>query len=366
MTLPLVAFLLAASPAPDSTVKVAVMDFQPAGASVELTQAVEGVVAHELEQLGVFKVTTGDAVKALIALERQRQILGCDGPQCSTPLLTQIDADYLVGGRVTGVAGGGATQTFTLELTLLNVTKGQREASDVQRAPNGAELLNAASHGAVRLVQTLLAARSGGLIVTVSEAGATVKVDDWVVGATPLTGQLSLPGGPHALRVEKDGFVTFRKDVRVEPDRVAEEHAVLVPSPDFIEEHRARAGKLRLGAYLATGLCVAALVTGAALEVSADKTYGSAATPNTFLYDRTQLQNGDESYRLAATALQTRIGNKQTFSAVSFIVGGVAAAGAGFLWVAGDDPGKYDKFRPLKMGVAVSPAGASMGVGGSF
>jgi hypothetical protein len=365
MTLPLVAFVLAASPAPDSTVKVAVMDFQPAGASVELTQAVEGVVAHELEQLGVFKVTTGDAVKALIALERQRQILGCDEPKCSTPSLTQIDADYLVGGRVTSVAGAG-TQTFTLELTLLNVSKGQREASDVQRAPNGAELLNAATHAAVRLVQTLLAARSGGLIVTVSEAGATVKVDDWVVGATPLTGQLTLPGGPHALRVEKDGFVTFRKDVRVEPDHVAEEHAILVPSPDFIEEHRAHAGKLRLGAYLVTGLAVAALVTGAALELSADQTYGSTTTPNTFLYDRTQLQNGDESYRLAATALQTRIGNKQTFSAVSFIVGGVAAAGAGFLWVAGDDPGKYDKFRPLKMGVAVSPAGASVGLGGSF
>jgi hypothetical protein len=338
-----------------------VMDFEAAGASAELTQATGGVVAHELEQLGVFKVTTGDAVKALIGLERQRELLGCSGGDCARTSLPQLDGDYVVGGRVSRVGGG-----FSLELILLDVHKGQRQSSDIQKASNEAELLNAASRGAVRLVQALLAARSGGLIVSASEAGAAVKVDDVTVGTTPLNGQLTLPGGPHALRLEKEGFVAFRKDVRIEPDRIHEEQAMLVPSPDFIEAHRAWAGKLRLGAYIATGVAVTTLALGVGLQISADKTYGSVSTPNTFLSDRAALQGGDESYRAAASALQTRIGNKQTFSAVSFAIAGVAAAGAGFLWIAGDDPGKYDRYRPLKVGVSLAPTGPAAALAGSF
>jgi hypothetical protein len=344
--------LLAAGGNTDPTVRLLVMDFEAAGASPELTQATGSIVAHELEQLGVFKVTTGDAVRALIGLERQRELLGCSGGDCAHTALPKLEGEYVVGGRVSRVGGG-----FSLELTLLNVHKGQREASDVEKAANEAELLNAASRGAVRLVQALLAARSGGLIVSASEAGAEVKVDDVTVGTTPLNGQLTLPGGPHALRLEKEGFVAFRKDVRIEPDRVHEEQAVLVPSPDFIEAHRSRAWKLRLGAYIASGVAVATLALGTGLQVSADKTYGSASAPNTFLSDRAALQAGDESYRAAATALQTRISNQQTFSAVSFAVAGVATVGAGFLWIAGDDPGKYDRYRPLKVGVSVAPAG---------
>jgi hypothetical protein len=109
---------------------------------------------------------------------------------------------------------------------------------------------------------------------------------------------------------------------------------------------------------------VAALVLGTGLQISADKTYGSVDTPNTFLSARAALQSGDESYRTAATALQSRVSNKQTFSAVSFAIAGAAAAGAGFLWIAGDDPGKYDRYRPIKFGV--SPAGPAAAVQGSF
>jgi hypothetical protein len=352
MTGALAAALLAAGGSANSPVKLLVMDFEAAGASPELTQATGGIVAHELEQLGVFKVTTGDAVRALIGLERQRELLGCNGGDCAHGSLPQLAGDYVVGGRVSRVGGG-----FSLELILLDVHKGQRESSDVEKAANEAELLNVASLGAARLVRALLADRTGGLIISATEAGAAIKVDDWTVGTTPLNGQITLPGGPHALRVEKDGFVTFRRDVRIEPDHLREEQVVLVPSPDFIDAYRSRAWKLRLGAYVASGVAVAALALGAGLQVSADKKYGSVSAPNTFLSDRAALQAGDESYRAAATALQTRINNQQTFSAVSFAIAGIAAAGAGFLWIAGDDPGKYDRYRPLKFGVGVAPAG---------
>jgi PEGA domain len=49
--------------------------------------------------------------------------------------------------------------------------------------------------------------RTGLLTLDVSEAGATVTVDDKPMGATPLAAPLRLAPGPHRVRVAKDGFV---------------------------------------------------------------------------------------------------------------------------------------------------------------
>ena len=120
-------------------------------------------------------------------------------------------------------------------------------------------------------------------MVACSEAGAVVKVDDQVKGTTPLQGQITLPAGPHALSVEKQGFVAFQKDVQIQPGQVADERATLVPSPDFIREYEARQKKLRLGAWISTGVAVAGVAGAIYLQADASKIYGTETTPNTFL-----------------------------------------------------------------------------------
>ena len=49
--------------------------------------------------------------------------------------------------------------------------------------------------------------RTGTLTLEVSEAGATVTVDDKPVGTTPLAAPLRLSLGPHRVRVSKEGFL---------------------------------------------------------------------------------------------------------------------------------------------------------------
>jgi hypothetical protein len=335
----------AAGTAIKTVVSVAVLDFQSAAASPELTAAVQGVVAHELESFGVFQVTTGDAVRALIAQERQRQILGaCEGATCNAAVLSGVQSDYLVSGKVTKVAGG---KRFTLEVTLMNVAKGQREDSDVESASGEAELVNSAALAASRVMRKLLVERSGALIVTSSEGGAEVKVDGTTTGTTPLNGRLTLPAGTHRLVVDKQSFIAYQKDVRISPDGALEENAVLVPSADYIAEHKSRSAKVRLGAFITSGVAVAALGVGIGMQVAADKNYGNTTTPNTFIYDKSQLIAGNEDYRNDANYRANRVGMQQNVSYVLFGAAVVAAAAAGYFWIAGDDPGRYDKYRPL-------------------
>jgi hypothetical protein len=53
--------------------------------------------------------------------------------------------------------------------------------------------------------------------MSVSEAGATVFVDDEAVGETPMPPIASLLPGRHSVRVSKDGFYAFTTELYVEP-----------------------------------------------------------------------------------------------------------------------------------------------------
>ena len=54
--------------------------------------------------------------------------------------------------------------------------------------------------------------------ISVNVAGARVLVDGREVGPTPVSG-VSVSPGSHRIRVEKEGYEVYEKQVRVEPDR---------------------------------------------------------------------------------------------------------------------------------------------------
>jgi hypothetical protein len=348
--------------------KLAILDLTANGASKELASAAGGVAASELDRLGVFKVMTADTIRNMLAFEKQRQMLGCSDAGCLAELGGALGADYLVAGKVSRLpAGKDAPESFTLELTLSSVKKGQREGSVIETGRSEADLLGKVGRAAQRLVQKVLTGRSGTLVVSSSEAGAVVKVDDQVKGTTPLQGQITLAAGPHALVVEKQGFVAFQKDVQILPGKVADERATLVPSPDFIREYEARQKKLRLGAWIATGVAVAGLAGAVWLQAEASPTYGTESTPGTFLYARRKLLDGQEvdpisgvDYRAQASSLQATVDQRQTASYVAAGVGAVAAVTATWLWIAGDDPDRYARYRTVatRLDVAPRPGGA--------
>jgi hypothetical protein len=313
-------------------------------------------------------VITSEAIRDMLAFEKQRQMLGCTEAGCIAELGGALGVDYLVSGKVSRLAASkDAPESFTLELTLSSVRKGQREGSVIETGRSEAELLGKAARAAQRLVQKVLAGRTGTLVVASSEAGAVVKVDDLVRGTTPLQGQITLPAGPHTLVVEKQGFVAFQKDVQVQPGKLTDERATLVPSPDFIREYEARQRKLRLGAWISTGVAVAGLAGAVVLQAEASRTYGTESTPGTFLYARRKLLDGQEvdpltgvDYRAQADALKATVDQRQTASYVAAGVGAVAAATATWLWIAGDDPDRYARYRTAsaRLDVAPRPGGA--------
>src|SRR5512145_1669985 len=318
--------LVSAGPvlAADARPKLAVMDFVANGASKELTSAATSAAANEIDRLGVFRLTTAEAIRDMLAFEKQRQMLGCTDAGCIAEVGGALGVDFIIAGKVTRIAAGaGMPETFSVDMTLSNVKKGQREGSVIESGGSEPELLGKVGRAAQRLVAKILAGRSGGLVVTAAEAGAVVKVDEQIRGTTPLQGQISLPAGPHLLVVEKRGFVAFQKDVQIEPGKVVEERATLVPSPDFIDAYEKKQRGLRIGAWGATGVALAGVSVAIWGQLDASRLYGNETTPGTFLHARAKLDEQVErdpitgvDYRAQADSLKRDIEQRELFSMI--------------------------------------------------
>jgi hypothetical protein len=246
------------------------------------------------------------------------------------------------------------------------VKKAQREGTVVESGRSEADLMSKVGKASQRLVAKILQGRSGGLVVSVSEAGAAVRIDDQVRGTTPLAGQLSVPSGPHTLSVEKQGFVTFQKDVQVQPGQLSEERVTLVPSPDFIREYEGRQKKLRLGAWISTGVAVLGFAGAGWFALDANKKYGNESTPGTFLYARSKVSQGILSdpatgtdYVSQATSLKSDIQQAEKLTWVCAGVGAAAAVTATWFWIAGEAPDRYARYRETaSLDLAPLPGGA--------
>ena len=92
--------------------------------------------------------------------------------------------------------------------------------------------------------------------------GAAIDIDDKTAGITTPPSVQSAPiplgWGPHHVRVKKDGFLTFEKDVQIDEGQSTTLVVTLIPSPDFIDAYKGRNSKLRIGAYATGVIAIAA------------------------------------------------------------------------------------------------------------
>lgn len=345
---------------------LAVMDFAIEGAPPEIAAATSGLVAHELERLQLFRITTAETTRVILGVERQRQLLGCEN--CSGNAIDELTSfEYLVTGKLVR-SGGPKEARYLLQLTLMKAKSAQPLSSVRVEAKGEEKLLQEVPPGTLKLVGKLLEGRQGSLVVGASETGAAVKIDDTQVGTTPLQSRVPIAAGPHLLSVEKDGFTQVRKEVRISPDQVADEFIRLVPSPDMAEAYEARAKRFRVLAWISTGVAVAGVGAFVGGNLAASGLYGETNTEKTFAFYRDRLVRGDESYRDMANQAKAQIELMQT---ISWIGLGAAAAGgiaATVFFVVGDPPGKYEAYRQ-KTGVvsmSLSPTPGGMVLSGQF
>ena len=358
----LLLLLLAAENGPG----LAVMDFAVEGAPPEIASATSGLVAHELERLQLFRVTTAETTRVILGVERQRQLLGCES--CSGSTISELTSfEYLVTGKLIRT-GGPKDSKYNLMLTLMKVGSASPLSSVRLEAKGEEKLLQEVPPSTLKLVGKLLEGRQGSLVVGSSEVGAAVKIDDTQVGTTPLQARLSVAAGPHLLTVEKDGFSQVKKEVRVSPDQVSDEFVRMVPSPDMAEAYEAKAKRFRVLAWVATSVGVAGVGAFVAGNLVATSKYGDAQATGTFAYYRAQLVSGDETNRDAAGKLKAEIETMQAISWIGLGAAGVGAIAATVLFVVGDPPGRYEAYRQ-KTGVVamtLSPTPGGVVLTGSF
>lgn len=377
MTTALLLAVLAADPNPG----LAVMDFAVEGAAPEIGAATSGLVAHELERLQLFRVSSAETTRVILGVERQRQLLGCE--DCSGASLGELTTfEYLVTGKLIRT-GPAKDAKYTLLMTLMKAGNASPLSSVRAEAKGEEKLLQEVPSASLKLVGKLLEGRQGALVVSSSEIGAAVKIDDTQVGTTPLQSRLPIAAGPHLLTVEKEGFSQVKKEVRVSADQVSDEFVRLVPSPDMAEQYEARAARFRVLAWTATGIGVAGLAAFVTGTVMADSTFGDPSTEGSFAYHKTKLAEGVEAepgcetsvtsppacdHRNSATQLKAKVETFQTVSWIGLAAAGAGAIGATVLFVVGDQPGRYEAYRQ-KTGVVsmrLSPAPGGVVLSGSF
>jgi hypothetical protein len=373
----------AATQATQARPPLLVLDLEPRGGGGPEAQAATINVVRGLRDLDVFQVLSADDVRQLLALERTRQLSGAKAESALGELGKALGANNAVVGSVTRAGG-----KFQVEIRLLDVAT-QKVLNQKTLGPvaSVSEIASALPGLAQELVSPLLKDQQGYLLVRTREEGAEVLVDDTLTGSTPLKTPITLSRGLHRLQVRKDGFIAQTRSVRIEPNQTRVEDVDLVPSPDYAAAYRDKNSRLRIGAWVATGVAVVGASAAIWLYVATRAEYdnyfypqqqwllgasgGSQTKPPSVVSNPTASASWDACTAKGASycysQAQSSKNNVQTLQWVTAGTVVLAAAATGvavWLWVAGKDPNRYAE---IAAGVGPTPdGGVAFAVAGRF
>jgi len=350
-----------------------VLDLESRGGGVPEAQAATINVVRGLRDLDVFQVLSADDVRQLLALERTRQLSGSKGESALGELGKALGANNAVVGSVTRAGG-----KFQVEIRLLDATT-QKVLNQKTLGPVSSvtEIASALPGLAQELVAPLLKDQQGFLLVRTREEGAEILVDDTLIGSTPQKAAVPLSRGLHRVQIRKDGFIAQTRSVRIEPNQTRVEDVDLVPSPDYAAAYRDKNSRLRIGAWVFTGVAVLAIGATIWLQVDLHNQYnnefyayqqwlvgaagGNQTKPPSIANNPTASANWDSCTANGVKYCTTQANNsKNSIQTLQWISAGtavVALASTGiaiWLWVSGKDPNRY---TDVVAGVGPTPHG---------
>jgi hypothetical protein len=324
---------------PSTRTRLAIMSLSGAGVPEEYAAGVTETIATAADQTGVFETVSPRQIQSLLAYEKRREVLGgCTDDTCYLQVAKLVKAPHLVGGVVSQVG-----QKLTLNLVLIDAAEGKALRRHQEETTDPSELMDAARHGIIVLLQPVLNARSGYLKVAVNVGDAQIVVDD--ERKKEGVGQvISLSAGPHVLKVKRDGFYSTTADVFVRPGRVTVEDVKLIPAKETIEDYESSANAWRISAWVLGGLGVATAVASGIFYARATDDLN---TVNSYASLNSEQQALSMDLRNEAIAADDRFGTNQALY-ISFLAGALVSGGfALYLFLAGDDPDRYEEFHSL-------------------
>ena len=346
--------ILAATNARAEKPRLAVLDLQDKGVGPDVASLLTSVASNRLSEIGIFQVISREDIKNMLSHQQDQILLGCTAEDCLIKIGGALGAENLVAGTV-----GKVGDKYVVALQLIDV-RGSKVVKRVEREFAGSrdKLLEETRNAAYKVVEDILVAQSGKVILSVSEEGADVSVDGKTMGTSPL-GALNIPAGPRDIRVSKAGFVDWARTVQVEPKQTQMEEVTLIPSATFIADYESKTASMRRWAWIT-------LATFVALEAGAAglRTY-------TFLeYDPIEDDYNSGDY---GNLTQSEYYDKyksdmdraeiMDYAALSMAIAGIAVGVvSAYLFLEGEDPDRYERFR----GVNIVPGGKSVTLGWEF
>lgn len=342
-----------------SKTKIAVMNLRASSEfPPEILESMASLIAQELTRMGPFAALAMQDVLQMINFESMRQSLGCDAASCLAEIGGALGADYMVSGNLALVG-----QSYLLQLQLMDMRESNvvaRVARDYQGQPSG--LLDEVRVATRLLMRDLLAKKAGSLRIVTVEEGATVSIDDVVVGVTPVA-VIDLAAGTHVVILDKRGFVRFAKDVQIDEGHEARLEVVMRPSEDFVRDYREQARFQRKLAW-------AGVITGGVGLVTSGVLFATGASKASDLkediaaYNATGLRDSATARALADR--DASIGRLDTLTLVSAGIGVAALTTGIVLFLTGDDPDRYEAHTTVTPSVAFDGRSSFFALSGTF
>lgn len=360
---------------PPKRLSIAVGDLSAQGVPKDVAATLTDIVASELSKFKVFDIITSQEVQEMLSHEQQKQLVGCESDiSCLTEIGGALGARFLAIGSV-----GKLGETYIINLQLVDVRRARITSREKSEMLKSADAIPASAARLVqKLVRPLLEAKQGFLSLSCSEEGANVKVDDTLVGVTPLE-RLDVNWGPHTVKVEREGFIAYARDIDVESGRTSRLDVRLIPSQEFIEKYETRAKTFRTLAWTSSGLALAGLGLAGFFEFrarSAEDDHNGKVRELESAGKAIVGPNGytitDEAARLTEQprldSLKDDADQNTLISRVALGAGVAVGLASLYFWLAGDSMDRYEEYRGEGSALLFTPQrdGALVGIQGRF
>ena len=194
-------------------VSFAVFDLTTAGLSENAARNLTQVLSVELKRIQGASVIGKEDIAAMLDLEGQKQVLGCDSDtSCLAEIGGALGVDKLVVGQV-----GKLAENFIISLRLISPTTARVDNRISENFMGTEATLIPAIRTAGRKLLGIDSKDPGSLGVSSSERDATVYLDGKEQGILPMPPIQELGPGRYSLRVQKDGYFDWNGDVYVNP-----------------------------------------------------------------------------------------------------------------------------------------------------